>query len=71
MNHSFDSQDVMELKHASRSRFWGLKEPQDMPNNLAWGQLWSSELRAINGHHEYCEFGELHMGGIDGVYFIK
>ena len=44
MNHSFDSRDVMEFKHAPRSRFWGLKDPQDMPNNLAWGQLWSSEL---------------------------
>ena len=47
MKQSCASQDVMEVKHAPRIRFWGLN-PQDMSNNLALGQPWSSELKTID-----------------------
>ena len=47
MKQSCASQDVMEVKHVPRIRFCGLN-PQDISNNLALGQPWSSELETID-----------------------
>ena len=48
MKQSCVSQDVWELQHAPKSRFWGVNDPWDMSNNLALGQPWLSELETID-----------------------